>query len=91
MAMGFVSGLPDRFDTMASALDALSDDKKKFTFQFYVSRCKEEEQRHLIRDNKSPSNLKLLLFYLLNSELKELVYIVANAITQTKTGNSSRI
>ncbi len=49
MAMTFLSGLPDRFGTIVSALDALSDDKKKFTFQFVVSRCQQEEQRHLCR------------------------------------------
>lgn len=50
MAMAFLCGLPDRFDGLISALDALADDSKTFTFQFVVSRCQQEEQRHAQRD-----------------------------------------
>ena len=53
MAMTFLSGLPDRFDVLISALDAISDDKDKFTFDFVVSRCQLEEQRHTDRDQQS--------------------------------------
>ena len=55
MAMTFFCGLPERFDSLISALDAYSvddDDKsfKKFTFEFVVSRCTQEESRHLQRE-----------------------------------------
>ena len=46
MAMAFLCGLPDKFDGLISALDALADDKEKFGFKFVVSRCQQEEQRH---------------------------------------------
>ena len=45
--------LPDSFDGIISALDAICDDKTKFTFQFVVSRCKQEEHRHNQRDLRS--------------------------------------
>ena len=50
MAMGLLNGLPDRFDGLISALDALGDDTKVFTFDFVLSRCEQEEQRHTQRD-----------------------------------------
>ena len=55
MAMTFLCGLPDRFDSLISALDALAiddDDKsfKNFTFEFVVSRCTQEESRHAERE-----------------------------------------
>lgn len=53
MAMTFLSGLPERFDVPISALDAMSDDQQKFTFEFAVSRCQQEEQRHSDRDQQS--------------------------------------
>ena len=53
MAMTFLSGLPERFGVLISALDAMSDDKEKFTFDFVVSRCQQEEQRQLDRDKQS--------------------------------------
>ena len=51
MAMTFLSGLPERFDSLISALDALAvddhdDENKNFTFEFVVSRCEQEERRH---------------------------------------------
>ena len=53
MAMTLLSGLPDRFDSLISALDAVSEDSNKFTFQFVISRCQQEEQRHIHRDQES--------------------------------------
>ncbi len=53
MAMTFLSGLPNRFDVLISALDAMSVDEQKFTFDFVVGRCQQEEQRHVDRDQKS--------------------------------------
>lgn len=50
MAMTLLSGLTSRYDGLISALDAISDDQEKFTYQFVVSRCQQEEQRHLQRD-----------------------------------------
>ena len=53
MAMGFLCGLPETFDSLISALDALIDDNKNFTFQFVVSRCQQEEQRQQQRLEES--------------------------------------
>lgn len=50
MAMTLLNGLPERFDGLISALDALGDDEKLFTFEFVKSRCQQEEQRHIQRD-----------------------------------------
>ena len=50
MAMALLNGLPDRFDSLISALDALGNDDKLFTFEFVKSRCVQEEQRHTQRD-----------------------------------------
>ena len=50
MAMALLNGLPDRFDGLISALDALGNDEKLFTFEFVKSRCQQEEQRHAKRD-----------------------------------------
>ena len=49
MAMALLNGLPDRFDGLISALDALDDNDKSFTFNFVKSRCVQEEQRHTQR------------------------------------------
>ena len=49
MAMAMLNGLPDRFDGLISALDAIGDDDKTFTFEYVVSRCQQEEQRHAQR------------------------------------------
>eukprot|EP00171_Calliarthron_tuberculosum_P003752 IDg3752t1 len=46
MAMALLNGLPERFDGLISALDALGNDDKIFTFDFIKSRCVQEEQRH---------------------------------------------
>ena len=50
MAMALLNGLPDRFDSLISALDALGNDEEQFTFEFVKSRCQQEEQRHIKRD-----------------------------------------
>ena len=38
MAMAFLNGLPDRFDSLISALDRLGDSDKSFTLEFVKSR-----------------------------------------------------
>ena len=50
MAMALLNGLPERFDSLISALDALGNDDKLFTFNFVKSRCVQEEQRHAQRE-----------------------------------------
>lgn len=45
MAMAVLNGLPDRFDSLISALDALGNDDKVFTLDFVKSRVPQEEQR----------------------------------------------
>ena len=39
MAMALLNGLPDRFDTLISALDASHTDDKHMTFELVQSRC----------------------------------------------------
>eukprot|EP00171_Calliarthron_tuberculosum_P000924 IDg924t1 len=55
MAMALLNGLPERFDGLISALDALGNDDKIFTLEFVKSRCVQEEQRHSQRDKLSLS------------------------------------
>ena len=54
MAMALLNGLPDRFDSLISALDASHTDDKQLTFELVCmcgqSRCLQEEQRHTQRD-----------------------------------------
>ena len=50
MAMALLCGLPDRFDSLVSALDTHVDNESTFTFQFVLSRCVQEEQRQSERD-----------------------------------------
>jgi hypothetical protein len=49
MAMALLCGLPDRFDGLISALDAISDNVETFTFDFVVGRVEQEERRHADR------------------------------------------
>ena len=49
MAMALLCGLPDRFDGLVSALDAISDNEDTFTFDFVVGRVEQEERRHTER------------------------------------------
>ena len=49
MAMAMLNGLPERFDGLISALDAIGDDNEVFTFEYVISRCQQEEQRHIQR------------------------------------------
>ena len=50
MAMALLNGLPDRFDSFISALDAAHTDDDHLTFELVQSRCLQEEQRHAQRD-----------------------------------------
>jgi hypothetical protein len=45
MATALLNGLPDRFDGLISALDALGSEDKIFTLEFVKSRLLQEEQR----------------------------------------------
>ena len=49
MAMALLWGLPDRFDGLISALDAIADNEETFTFEFVVGRVEQEERRHADR------------------------------------------
>lgn len=53
MAMTLLCGLPDRFDSIITTLDALGDDADKFSFDFVNSRCHQGEQRQLQREHDS--------------------------------------
>lgn len=53
MAMALLCGLPDRFDGLISALDALGDNEENFTFAFVLSRVEQEERRHSDRDREA--------------------------------------
>ena len=46
MLIALLNGLPDRFDSLISALDASHTDDKHLTFELVQSRCLQEEQRH---------------------------------------------
>ena len=45
MAMAVLNGLPDRFDNLISALDALGNEDSAFCLEFVKSRLLQEEQR----------------------------------------------
>ena len=53
MAMALLNGLPDRFDGLISAIDALCTSEESFTFEFVKSRCTQEEHRQNIRIQES--------------------------------------
>jgi hypothetical protein len=53
MAMALLNGLPDRLDGLISALDALGNEDKIFTFEFVKSWLLQEEQRTDIRMQNS--------------------------------------
>ena len=57
IAMTFLGSLPDRFDTIISAIDAYAVDEdgnySKFTFDFVLSRCQEEERRQNDREKSA--------------------------------------
>ena len=55
MAMALLNGLPEKFDPLISALDALGDEKV-FTFDFVKSRLLQEEQRNQQRVNDLVKN-----------------------------------
>lgn len=71
MAMTVLSGLPDRYDSLISALDALSDDTSKFTFEFVISRCMLEEQRHIQRYQESLKRAETAALLATNRRQKE--------------------
>lgn len=54
MAMALLDGLPDRFVPLISALVASHINENNFTFEFVLSRCVPEEQRHMQRHQDAP-------------------------------------
>ena len=55
MAAALLKWLPHRFDSLISALDALADSDKSYTFEFVKSRVPQEEQRNQHRVEASRS------------------------------------
>ncbi len=51
--MAVLNGLPKRFETIITALDAIGDDDPSFTFDKVRSRLLQEEKRSAMRDNAS--------------------------------------
>ena len=49
MAMALLNGLPDDYNALISALDAIDEDETKLKFEFIKSRIMQEEQRILMR------------------------------------------
>lgn len=52
MAMALLCGLPKRFDSLISALDAVVHQKSSLSFAFVQSRLEQEEQRHADKDDE---------------------------------------
>ena len=63
MAMALLNGLPDAFDSLISALDALHGEKDNLKFDFVKSRVLQEEQRiqQRIAESKVKSEASALL------------------------------
>lgn len=53
MAMAVLNGLPERFNNLISALDALGNEDSTFSLEFVKSRLLQEEQRIRMRENAS--------------------------------------
>ena len=53
MAMAVLNGLPDDYDHLISALDALGNEDESFTLEFVKSRILQEEQRMNMRSKAS--------------------------------------
>ena len=53
MAMAVLNGLPARFETIITALDAIGDEDESFTFSKVRSRLLQEEKRVAMRDTSS--------------------------------------
>ena len=51
ISMAFLSGLPDQYAPIISALEAVEDDKSALSFDFVKARVAQEEQRIRIRDD----------------------------------------
>ncbi len=49
MAVAVLNGLPERFNNLISALDALENDNKTFSLEFVKSRRLQEEQSMQMR------------------------------------------
>ncbi len=61
--MAVLNGLPPRFETIITALDAIGDDDASFTFDKVRSRLLQEERRSSIRgkSKKTESEIDALL------------------------------
>eukprot|EP00171_Calliarthron_tuberculosum_P000627 IDg627t1 len=55
MAMAVLNGLPQRFETIITALDAIGDDDISFTFDKVRGRLLQEEKRFTMRESSSQS------------------------------------
>lgn len=60
MAMAVLNGLPDRFQSIITALDAIGDDDDSFTFDKVRSRLLQEEIRSQIRGVRDSTRAALL-------------------------------
>lgn len=72
MAMALLNGLPDRFDGLISALDALGTEGDKFSFEFVKGRCHQAEQRHLKRDEDTRIKTETAALIATRNKEKEL-------------------
>ncbi len=61
LAMAVLNGLPERFDSLICALDALGNENDTFTLEFMKSRLLQEEQRMKMRMEATTSICRLLL------------------------------
>lgn len=46
LAISFLNGFPERFDSLISALNAVSGKDKIFSFSYVIDQCEQEEKRH---------------------------------------------
>eukprot|EP00171_Calliarthron_tuberculosum_P002750 IDg2750t1 len=71
MAMAVLNGLPRRFETIITALDAIGDDDASFTFEKVRSRLLQEEKRFAMRSSTQHSTkTSALMNKVTNSQYK---------------------
>ncbi len=66
MAMALLNGLPEEYNALISALDAIDEDETKLNFEFIKSRIIQEEQRIKMRTKSAQKRLRLPLYWLRN-------------------------
>ncbi len=62
MAMALLNGLPEEYNALISALDAIDEDETKLNFEFIKSRIIQEEQRIKMRTKSAQKRLRLPLY-----------------------------